>query len=49
MSDNERRHEIDVEGHGRKVGANDEPVSDDEETEESEVEAHIKYRNVRMD
>ena len=49
MSDDERRDEIDVELHGRKVGANDEPANDDQEAEESEVEAHIKHSNVRMD
>jgi len=50
MSDDQHREsETEVEGHGRRVGVNDEPVNDDEETEESEVEAHIKHSNVRMD
>jgi hypothetical protein len=50
MSDEQHRDdETEAEGHLRRVGASDEPANDDEETEESEVEAHIKYSNVRMD
>jgi hypothetical protein len=47
MSDEQRKDEIDVEGHAQQAGANDEPADDDAE---DEIEAHI-YRagNVRMD
>jgi hypothetical protein len=49
MSDEQRKgDETEVEGHFGKVGANDEPAEADDESD-SEVEAHIKYPNVRMD
>jgi hypothetical protein len=48
MSD-EQRKEGDVEGHFRRVGANDEPVEDAQDEGEDEVEAHLKFSNVRMD
>ena len=48
MSDEQHNDEqAEVEGHGAyppKVGANDEPIDDDDE-----FEAHIKFPNVRMD
>jgi hypothetical protein len=48
MSDAERRDEIEVEVHGRRPAATDEPAKD--EDEESEVEAHVvRFPNVRMD
>jgi hypothetical protein len=50
MSDEQRKDEIEVEGHGAfppKYGANDETADDDDE---NEVEAHIRsLPNVRMD
>jgi hypothetical protein len=47
MSDEQRRDdEIEVEGHGHRVGTNDEPA----EEGEIEVEAHVhRVANVRMD
>ena len=48
MSDEQRKDEIEVEGHGYppKYGADDETAKDDE----NEVEAHIRsLPNVRMD
>jgi hypothetical protein len=53
MSDELRKDdEIEVEGHGAlppKYGANDEPVEDAQDEGEDEVEAHLKFSNVRMD
>jgi hypothetical protein len=48
MSDEQRRDdETEVEGHQNRVGVNEEPADDDEE---SEVEAHIRsYPSARMD
>ena len=49
MSDEQRKEdEIEVEGHVRGAVASD-GVGDEDETEDSEVEAHIKFPNVRMD
>ena len=46
MSDEERKDEIEVEGHVTRHGANDDTPDDDE----NEVEAHIRsLPNVRMD
>jgi hypothetical protein len=46
MSDEQRKDEIEVEGHVAGRGANDELADDDE----NEVEAHIRsLPNVRMD
>jgi hypothetical protein len=46
MSDEQRKDETEVEGHGRRVGVNDEPAEDTE----TEVEAHVhRVANVRMD
>jgi hypothetical protein len=46
MSDEQRKDEIEVEGHLTRHGANDETADDDE----NEVEAHIRsLPNVRMD
>jgi hypothetical protein len=48
MSDNERKDETEVEGHGipHRFGADDEPA----EEGETEVEAHVhRTANVRMD
>jgi hypothetical protein len=46
MSDMERKdEELEIEGHGQRAGANEEPAED-----EDEFEAHImKIPNVRMD
>jgi hypothetical protein len=45
MSDEQRKDEIEVEGHVTRHGASDEPADD-----ENEVEAHIRsLPNVRMD
>ena len=50
MSDEQRKEdEIEVEGHVRGAVASDGVVGDEDETEDSEVEAHIKFPNVRMD
>jgi hypothetical protein len=52
MSDEQHRGdetETEVEGHWRRVGANDMPAEEPEDEGEAEVEAHIKHRNVRMD
>jgi len=47
MSDEQRKDEIEVEGHVTRHGASDEPADDDDE---NEVEAHIRsLPNVRMD
>ena len=48
MSDMERKdEELEIEGHGHKAGAHEEPAEDDDE---AEFEAHImKIPNVRMD
>jgi hypothetical protein len=49
MSDEQRKDEIEVEGHRfpPSYGADDEPADDDDE---NEVEAHIRsLPNVRMD
>jgi hypothetical protein len=46
MSDEQRKDEIEVEGHVARHGANDDTPDDDE----NEVEAHIRsLPNVRMD
>jgi hypothetical protein len=46
MSDEQRKDEIEVEGHTTRYGANDDTADDDE----NEVEAHIRsLPNVRMD
>jgi hypothetical protein len=47
MSEEQRKDELEVEGHVTRPGANDEPVEDDED----EVEAHLvnRYPTVRMD
>ena len=46
MSDEQRKEETDVEGHVTRWGANDDETTDEGE---NEVEAHIRYGNVRMD
>jgi hypothetical protein len=46
MSDEQRKDEIEVEGHLTEHSANDEPADGDDE---NEVDAHIKFPNVRMD
>jgi hypothetical protein len=46
MSDKQRNDEIEIEGHGQRVGANDEADEEDED----EVEAHVqRVAQVRMD
>ena len=46
MSDEQRKDEIEVEGHAIRHGANDDTPDDDE----NEVEAHIRsLPNVRID
>jgi hypothetical protein len=50
MSDEQRTvDETEVEGHVRRDGASDQPAEELEDEGETEVEAHIKYSNVRMD
>jgi hypothetical protein len=48
MSDMEQKdEELEVEGHGQRLGANQEPAEDEDD---AEFEAHVmKMPNVRMD
>jgi hypothetical protein len=51
MPDEQRTEdEVDVEAHRRRKDANDEPQNDEPQDEaENDVEAHVKYSNIRMD
>jgi len=49
MSDEQRKDETEVESHRWRVGANEEPAEEAADEGETEVEAHIRFTNVRMD